>query len=101
MQRNKIKFVFSLFASLVLALMITGARAADAPARTGDQNKKSSSLKTHLGSVQLEAAHIKVHRKPAVAFKSHDCIDPKTNKVVSPDTMIEVGGTRMRAGDYR
>jgi hypothetical protein len=86
----------SLFA--VLPLVGLGlARAADPAAKA----KNPAAVQVHLGKLQVDPAHVKVHKRTAIAHKPLEMLDPKTGAKLAADKLIDLpSGKKVKAASY-
>lgn len=61
---------------------------------------KSVAIQRKLDKLELQADHLHVFARKAIAHKPLEMVDPKTGKKVAADAMIEVNGKKVKAGEY-
>ena len=101
MKRATITRSIPLFATLTLLACFAGASLADPmdPIKPADKNAKG--IQSNVGKVQLDQAHVHVHKRPPVAHKPLEMVDLKTGQKVTADKMLDLpNGKKMKAGEY-
>jgi hypothetical protein len=96
----KLMSVLSLVAFLCVGAV--WANPTDSPKKSTDDAKTTkASITAHLGSVQLEAELVKIHKRTAIAHKPFEMIDPKTGKKMDANQMISLpNGKKVKATEH-